>query len=65
MEWTPTTAQVYELYTRWCTTNGEKAISLHELTKELGAGNPQVKNVNGKSARCYVGFRLKTPEESE
>jgi len=65
MEWTPTTAQVYELYTRWCTANGERAISMHELTKELGAGNPQVKNVNGRSARCYVGFRLKTPEESE
>lgn len=64
MEWTPTTAQVYELYTRWCTANGEKAISLHDLTKELGMGNPQVKNVNRKSMRCYIGFRLKTPEES-
>ena len=63
-DWTPTTAQVYELYTRWCTANGERAISLHDLTKELGMGNPQVRNVEGKSSRCYVGFRLKPPEES-
>lgn len=64
-DWTPSTAQVYELYTRWCAANGEKAISLHDLTKELGMGNPQVKNVNGKSTRSYIGFRLKTPEESD
>lgn len=62
MEWTPTTAEVYELYTRWCTANGEKAISLHDLTKELGVGNPQVKNVDGRSSRCYVGFRIKESE---
>lgn len=62
--WTPTTAQVYELYTRWCTANGERAISLHDLTKEIGMGNPQVKNMDGISTRCYIGFRLKTPEES-
>jgi putative DNA primase/helicase len=63
MEWTPTTAQVYELYSRWCAANGEKQISLHDLTKELGTGNPQVKNVNGKSQRCYVGFRINKMEE--
>ena len=63
-DWTPTTAQVYELYTRWCTANGERAISLHDLTKELGMGNPQVRNINGRSSRCYVGFRLKPNEES-
>lgn len=62
-EWTPTTAQVYELYTRWCSTNGEKPISLHDLTKELGMGNPTVKNVDGKSTRCYAGFRLQKAEE--
>lgn len=62
-EWTPTTAQVYELYSRWCVTNGEKQISLHDLTKEIGAGNPQVRNVNGKSHRCYVGFRIKITED--
>jgi putative DNA primase/helicase len=62
--WTPSTAQVYELYLRWCTANGERAISLHDLTKELGMGNPQVKSVDGRSTRCYVGFRLRTPEES-
>lgn len=64
MEWTPTTAMVYELYSRWCVTNGERQISLHELTRELGAGNPQVKNIEGSSQRCYVGFRLKTNEDA-
>lgn len=62
-QWTPTTAHVYELYMRWCAANGEKQISLHELTKELGMGNPQVRNVDGKSTRCYMGFRINPLED--
>jgi P4 family phage/plasmid primase-like protien len=64
-EWTPTTAHVYELYMRWCAANGEKQISLHEMTKELGVGNPQVRNINGKSMRCYIGFRIKTEDDDD
>lgn len=60
---TPSTAQVYELYSRWCAANGEKQISLHELTKELGAGNPQVRNIDGQSQRCYVGIGIKRSED--
>lgn len=65
IEWTPTTAAVYELYTRWCATNGERVMSLHDLTKELGMGNPTIKNISGRSTRCYMGFRLKMPDEEQ
>jgi hypothetical protein len=51
------------LYSRWCAANGEKQISLHDLTKELGAGNPQVRNIDGKSQRCYVGIGIKKSED--
>lgn len=62
-EWTPSTDSIYELYTRWCVTNGEVQQSLHQLTKELGVGNPQTRSVKGYSRRCYVGIRIKNQEE--
>jgi P4 family phage/plasmid primase-like protien len=58
-EWTPPAAVVYELYTRWCNTNGVPAVSHPDLSKEIALGKPQVKNVEGKSVRCYVGVRIK------
>jgi putative DNA primase/helicase len=59
MEWTPTTRNVYELYTRWCNANGVTPVSKPNLGKELALGKPQTRNVEGKNARCYVGVRFR------
>jgi P4 family phage/plasmid primase-like protien len=59
IEWTPTAAVVNELYYRWCTTNNERQISGSDLAKEIGCGPAQVRNVDGTSQRCYVGFRIR------
>lgn len=63
LEWTPTTAAVNELYYRWCTLNNEKQISGSDLAKEIGCGVGQVRNIEGTSQRCYVGFRIRGLQE--
>ena len=58
-DWTPSAAVIYELYVRWCAANGVPAVSHPQLSKELALGKPQVRNVDGKNARCYVGLRIR------
>lgn len=62
LDWTPTVANVYEMYVRWCNANGVQPVSRVELTKDIGLGKPFVRKVNGKPARCYWGARLRTFE---
>ena len=63
LAWTPKASVVYEIYVRWCVKNGVLPVSNPELTKDLGLGTPQVKKIDGKSARCYYGVRVKQIEE--
>lgn len=63
-EWTPTVARVYEIYQRWCNSNGVDAVSRVELTKDIGLGKPFVRKINGKAARCYYGAKIKEFEQS-
>jgi P4 family phage/plasmid primase-like protien len=59
-DWVLPAFEVFELYTRWCTTNGIHHPLTHpQLTKEIGVGRPQTKTIDGKSVRCYVGLRRK------
>jgi putative DNA primase/helicase len=62
-EWTPIAEAVYELYTRWCTSNGEKIISKTELAKEIGVQPAEPRNIKGINHRCYFGIRLKESGE--
>ena len=59
-EWAPAVDAVYELYSRWCATSGEKQVSKTELTKEMGVPPAEPRNVKGRgTVRCYYGIRLR------
>lgn len=59
IEWTPTAASVYTLYTNWCRQNNIVPVSAIALTKEMGVPRPQNRSVEGRVQKCYVGMRLK------
>lgn len=58
-EWTPVAGMVYEMYARWCSTNGVQPVSHPEFTKDLGVGRPEPRSMNGKIVRCYKGVRVR------
>lgn len=65
LAWTPTVARVYELYVRWCNANGVASVSRVELTKDIGLGKPFVRKIDGKSARCYYGAKIRELEHQQ
>jgi len=61
LDWTPAADAVYELYQRWCASNGERnVISKTDLMREMGVPRSETRNVKGTNYRCYVGIRLRT-----
>lgn len=60
IEWTPPTAFVYELYTRWCLSSGEKTpLTQIQFTRESALGKTQNRSIDGKVQKCFVGVRIK------
>lgn len=58
-DWTISTSQVFELYTRWCSTNNSQAESSIALSKQLGLGRAEAKSVGGKTKKFYMGVKLR------
>lgn len=59
IEWTPSAGGIYQLYIKWCNQNGVQAVNHPELTRDIGVGRPQIRKVEGKAVKCYVGIRLR------